>query len=176
MKEISFFLALLYLSLKAANQIPEFHYRLEGDQVRVYPVIHGPCTILKQDQTFTFCYLDYHKDFSQFCQESSRAIDCCKNNQKGMGDQKTRKDAIHHTSLPWISFTSISHPRNYNLGDSIPKIVFGEYFPQSTTLQMPLSVEVHHSLMDGIHVGHYFKLFQKFLNDPERELEMPPED
>jgi chloramphenicol O-acetyltransferase type A len=31
---------------------------------------------------------------------------------------------------------------------------------------MPLSVQVHHALMDGIHVGRYYEKFQAYLDHP----------
>ncbi|MEL7004699.1 MAG: hypothetical protein AAFN93_18470 [Bacteroidota bacterium] len=30
---------------------------------------------------------------------------------------------------------------------------------------MPVSIHVHHGLVDGIHVGQYCDLFQKLLNE-----------
>jgi len=33
---------------------------------------------------------------------------------------------------------------------------------------MPLSVQVHHALADGIHVGRYFNLVQEYLDEPDR--------
>jgi len=42
----------------------------------------------------------------------------------------------------------------------------GKYNTEGDKMIMPVSVEVHHSLMDGLHVGRYFELFQKYLNQP----------
>jgi chloramphenicol O-acetyltransferase type A len=33
---------------------------------------------------------------------------------------------------------------------------------------MPLSVQAHHALMDGIHMGRYFTLVQEYLDCPEK--------
>ena len=32
---------------------------------------------------------------------------------------------------------------------------------------MPFSVQGHHALMDGLHVGQYFQLFQDLLRQPD---------
>ncbi len=40
-QERSFFLALLYLSLRAANGVPELRLRIRGDEVVEYPVVRG---------------------------------------------------------------------------------------------------------------------------------------
>ena len=72
--------------------------------------------------------------------------------------------------IPWISFTSFAHARKPGKEDSVPKIVFGKYTQKNDLTKTPVSVEVHHSLMDGIHVGKFFELFQVYLNSPEMYL------
>jgi chloramphenicol O-acetyltransferase type A len=32
---------------------------------------------------------------------------------------------------------------------------------------MPLSVEAHHALIDGVHIGKYFQEFERGLAEPE---------
>ena len=72
--------------------------------------------------------------------------------------------------ITWISFTSFAHARKPRKEDSVPKIVFGKYTEQNDLIKMPVSVEVHHSLMDGIHVGKFFEFFQVYLHSPEKYL------
>jgi chloramphenicol O-acetyltransferase type A len=55
--------------------------------------------------------------------------------------------------------------------DSVPRIAWGKYFAKDNRLEMPLSAQVHHALMDGIHVGRYFALVQEHLDQPESLLE-----
>jgi chloramphenicol O-acetyltransferase type A len=35
---------------------------------------------------------------------------------------------------------------------------------------MPLSIEVHHALMDGLHVAKFVKQLQGYFNEPELNL------
>ena len=39
-----FFLVTLYLSLRAANRVENFHYRLRDERVLIHDVIHGGST------------------------------------------------------------------------------------------------------------------------------------
>ncbi|MGQ0563112.1 MAG: CatA-like O-acetyltransferase [Gemmatimonadota bacterium] len=55
----SFFLASLYLSLRAANQQPEFRLRLRPDGVWAHDTIHGGSTVLRENETFGFAYFDF---------------------------------------------------------------------------------------------------------------------
>ena len=44
-----------------------------------------------------------------------------------MDPQNFRDDLIYYSTVPWISFSSVSHPRKLNQEESIPKLVFGKY-------------------------------------------------
>jgi chloramphenicol O-acetyltransferase type A len=48
----------------------------------------------------------------------------------------------------------------------VPKIVFGRHREAGGRRWMPVSVEVHHALVDGLHVGRFFERFQALLDDP----------
>jgi chloramphenicol O-acetyltransferase type A len=43
-------------------------------------------------------------------------------------------------------------------------MVFGKMFDDGPRRKMPFSVEVHHALVDGLHVGRFFNLFQEKLD------------
>jgi chloramphenicol O-acetyltransferase type A len=66
--------------------------------------------------------------------------------------------------VPWIRFTSLSHARAFSFPDSIPKISFGKMVEEGGRQSMPMSIHVHHALMDGFHVGQYIDLFEELMN------------
>jgi len=78
-----------------------------------------------------------------------------------------RDDVIYHTTLPWISFTSFAHARTGGRGESIPRIVFGKITNSNERQVLPISVEVHHALMDGLHVGRFLEHVEKAFSEPE---------
>jgi chloramphenicol O-acetyltransferase type A len=82
-----------------------------------------------------------------------------------------RDDVVYHTTLPWFSFTSFAHARTPGRGDSIPRIVFGKFVNEGERKLMPISIEVHHALMDGLHVGRYLGRLEEVLADPEAFIE-----
>ena len=57
-----------------------------------------------------------------------------------------------------------------NPADSIPRIAWGKYFEENGKIKLPLSVQAHHSLVDGVHVGQYFNKVQEILDNPVRYL------
>lgn len=181
-EERSFFLASLYLSTRAANAIEPFRYRLradpsgdpQGDRVLIHEVIHAGSTVLQDDDTFTFGYFRYLDDFSRFHAEATAELERIRSGPQPLIPSEGRDDLIHYSVLPWLSFTSFAHARNWGSGESVPKIMFGKYRRERGArdgrLLMPLSVEVHHALMDGLHVGRYVERFEADLAAPERIL------
>jgi len=168
--ELSFFITLLYLSTRVTNEIENFHYRLEGDKVRIFETIHPSSTVLNTDETFSFSYFTYHSSFRDFYSNSLEILKRFKEGYSNADPANDRHDLIHYSVIPWIRFTSFSHARRFGNSDSIPKIVMGKYESDGLKVKMPVSVEVHHSLMDGLHVGRYFERLQNFLDNPKEIL------
>ena len=164
------FLAYHYLALQAANEIPEFHYRLRGDRVLIHKVVQGGSTLLLPNDTFSFVYFDYNDDFGKFATETARLMEMVKSGNGAFEPRDDHDALIHFTTLPWISFTSFSHARNWGRDDSVPKIAFGKFSNQMDQILLPMSVEVHHALMDGVHVGRFINKLELALEEPEAYL------
>lgn len=162
-------LAYHYFALRVANEIENFRYRLRDGKVIVYEVINGGTTVLQPNESFTFAYFDYTDDFDQFMREAQVSVDMIKKSG-GPFEPRAADDAIHFTSLPWVSFTSFSHARNWKTEDSIPKIAFGKYIKEPGRVLLPISVEVHHALVDGVHVGRFINRLEEVFQKPDMFL------
>ena len=160
----SFFIYYLHKSVKAANLIEEFKYRIdEESRIVIHDSINASATINRPDGTFGFSYIKYHDDYSTFEKAAQEEINRVKNSHE-LTPSNYSDNIIHYSSLPWIKFTAISHARSYSINDSVPKISFGKLVSEGTQKTMPVSIHVHHGLMDGFHVGKYCELFQDLLN------------
>ncbi len=157
----SFFINLLYDMLVAVNKIEEFRLRIVDDEVRLYDKIHTGSTVLMPNKTFNFCYFDFHPDRSIFIAEGQQRLKDLKD-QKPVNAKDDFYNTIHSSVVPWIQFTSVKHARKNTSGvNGIPKITFGKYYNDGAKKMMPISVEVHHSLMDGYHVGLFLEELEK---------------
>jgi chloramphenicol O-acetyltransferase type A len=160
-------LAYHYFALRVANEIEPFHYRLRAGKVFVHDVIHGGTTVMLPNETFTLGYFDYHENFEEFIAGADNAIREVESGD-GAFNPDPSDDRIHFTTLPWLAFTSFSHARNWGSEDSIPKIAFGKFINEHERTLLPFSVEVHHALMDGLHVGRYVSRLEECLAEPHR--------
>lgn len=165
-------LACYFIALRLANRHEPFRLRIEGDRVRVHEVVHGSTTVLRDDgESFFFADLEYSDDFGAFAARTRAAIEAARSAHAAFEPKADDVARVYFTSLPWLHFTSFSHARNWRKGDgrddSIPRFAIGRAVPDGERLWLPLSIEVHHALMDGVHVGRYVQDFEAALRAPE---------
>lgn len=159
----SFFLYYLHKALQVVNSIPEMRYRIEEDIVYEYEVVHGSPTIDRANGTFGYAYFDYCEKFDDFELEAKWEIDKVRK-ENSLIPSKTGANIIHFTTIPWVNFTSISHPKSFSHPDSIPKISFGKYIKKNRKIMMSVALHVNHALLDGKQVGEFFNKFEEVLN------------
>ena len=165
---VSVSLAYLYFALRVANEIEPFHYRLKEGRVVVHDVINGGTTVLLPNESFSYAYFDYHANFETFFLGAAQSIKIVQ--AEGLLKPTMRDDLIYFTVLPWVSFTSFAHARTPGRGESVPRIAFGKFTTENARTLLPISVEVHHALMDGLHVGRYLSGLEAALRKPEDYL------
>lgn len=160
----SFFLYYLHKSLAAAQQVDAFRLRIENDEVFLYDVINGGSTVDRPDGTFGFAFYDYAANFGDFMETGLKEM----TRVRGRNDleRTSRQDLIRFSALPWIDFTSVSHARSFAFKDSAPKISFGKMTEKNGVRTIPMSIHVHHALVDGLHIGQFIDIFQKLMNEP----------
>lgn len=161
----SFFLTVLHCALRAANETEPFRYRLRGDRVLIHDVVHAGSTVLRDDDSFGFGYFDWEPDLERFTAAGRERLAAVKRS-RDLVPSEGRDDLIHTSVIPWVAFTSFEHARSADPDDSIPKIVFGKRHRADGGEKLPVSVSVHHALMDGLAVGRYFERLAGYLADP----------
>ncbi len=167
--ELPFFISILYASTKTANSIKEFKLRIRGDKVIEHETVNPSFTIITDEEVFSFCRSNYTDNFNEFKTNTLKEIEKVKNNIS-IEDEPGQDDLLYITSIPWVSFTNITHPIQMNPVDSIPRIAWGKYFEEGGNIKLPISVDVHHALVDGVHIGQYFNIIQEILDNPVKYL------
>jgi len=168
-RDISFTVALVYVLSRVANAIPEFRYRIRAGGVIEHEIVHPSITILTDEDLFSFCTLDYIESFSEFAARATERIAFVRVHPN-LENVPGQDNHLFMTAIPWISFTSFMHPIHLNPPDSIPRFAWGKFFDERKSLKMPLGVQAHHAIMDGLHVGRYYAEVQSYLDHPEAFL------
>jgi chloramphenicol O-acetyltransferase len=160
----SFFATFLHTVMTALNQIPEFRTRIRGEEVVIHDVIHPSYTVLTDDDLFSFVTTDYHQDPVLFCRMVDEDIHRAKLS-KSLEDVKEKDDLIYISAIPWVTFTSLTHPFSTQKKDSIPRISWGRFYPDADRYKIPIAISAHHALLDGVHIGKFFNLLRGLIED-----------
>lgn len=162
---LSFSLSALHCAVKAANSVREFRIRILNGKVYEFDVVHGSQPILLDDESFIFCLYDYCEDIKEFNKKGRIAAEKCRASGE-LDENPERFDQIFFSVLPWISFTGFKNAQRRDNAQTVPRIVFGKVFEQDGRRMMPVAIEVHHGVIDGIHVGRFYERFQANLDNP----------
>jgi chloramphenicol O-acetyltransferase type A len=123
-----------------------------------YDTIHVSPTIGREDGTFGFGFFEYHDDIDIFIRNAEKEIERVK---KGSGLSVTentwRPDVIRYSALPWFAFSEMKHVGSIRTGDSVPRISTGKLTQENGLYKLPLSITVHHGLMDGRDVAEFLQ-------------------
>lgn len=158
--QLSFFICSLFLLGYTANQIEAFRYRINKDSVEIHDKIEISCTVLNNDESFSFCEFGGCGAFDEFYPQAELLMANIKQGFKSIKPINNKDNKIFCSVLPWLHFTSFSHAQKQQEQDSTPRLVMGKYKKNQHEIAMPVSVEVHHALVDGLHVGQYFEKLQ----------------
>jgi chloramphenicol O-acetyltransferase type A len=164
--KLSFYYTMIYAVTRAANEIENFKYRIRDGKVVLHDIIHPSFTdmnIHTADDLFKIVTVDMNDNLTEFVQVAEEIS----RNQKTYFDLAPlagRDDFLYITCIPWVTFTQLSHTISLNRNESAPRISWGKYFRENDKVLLPFSVQVHHALVDGFHVGKYIENLQTFLN------------
>jgi chloramphenicol O-acetyltransferase type A len=109
--------------------------------------------------------VDYIEDFGTFAEKTAERIAYVKENP--WVRDVLQDDVLYLSAIPWVVFTGFLHPMRLQPEDSIPRFVWGKFFEEGELLKMPLGVQGHHALMDGVHVGKFYGEIQDYLHQPD---------
>lgn len=147
--------AQIYLLATAVNRIPEFRMSLDSDgRLGCWESISPMYTVLSQaTKTFSAVWTAYQEDFAAFYRACVEDID-----RYGTGAFMPQTDiptnVFDISSIPWVDFTAFN--LNFSPGTHLPPIfTIGKYIESNGRTQMPLSIQVHHAVCDGYHLGQF---------------------
>jgi len=163
--DTSFFIYYLHKTLAAVNTIENFKYRISNTHIYMHDRIDGSATISRADGTFGFSLIEYHPDYTIFEQTALTEIERIQTTTGLFTRDFPDDNVIHFSAIPWLNFTSLSHARSMTFPDSAPKISFGKIMiHENGKRTMPMSVHVHHGLMDALHLGQMVDCFQELMD------------
>lgn len=162
----SFFLLTLYAISKAVNAVPQFRQRqLDDGRIVEFHALDSMTPVIAPDEQFTQVMLPFSQSFSEFSQTAAPLIAAAKSGDIPQQSVTTpRLDFICASCLPWFSFVSISQAKLNFTHQAIPALAWGK---MTDDFKVPLSIQLHHAFVDGLHVGRFYEELEESFMHPE---------
>ena len=159
---LSFTLAMVYAVCKCANHIEAFRYRFVDGQVALYNKIDTAFTYLnKNTGLFKVVNVPMLDDLKEYCELAKKTAE----EQKDYFTGPLGNDVFQCSPMPWVTYTHISHTNSGKKDNATPLFDWGKYYEKDGRTMIPISVQAHHSFVDGLHIGQFVEELQRFLND-----------
>ena len=161
MKGLSFTFALVYIVTECANQIEEFRYRFLDGKVVLFDKIDTAFTYLdKQTELFKVVNMPFEGSIEEYCQAARQKAEA----QKEYFTGPLGNDVFQFSPMPWVTYRHISHTNSGKIDNATPLFDWGKFYEKDGRLLLPFSVQVHHSFVDGVHIGKLVEKLQEKLN------------
>ena len=167
-----FTIGLVYALAAAANAVPAFRQRIRGNEAIEFETVHPSIIVLNEQDAFRFCTFPFDRDFSIFSEGAPERIEKARH-AASMFESSDQDDFLFLTALPWISFSGVFHATPTQAPDSVPRIAWGKYRDVAGRIMLPLNVQAHHALIDGIHVARFYTKVEEILGHADRWLTSP---
>ncbi|WP_270441610.1 CatA-like O-acetyltransferase [Acidaminococcus provencensis] len=158
----SFTIAMVYAVCKCANEIEAFRYRFLNGNVVLFDKIDTAFTYLNQDtKLFKVINVPMKNTLEEYVTIAARVA----KEQKAYFTGPLGNDVIQCSPMPWVTYTHISHTNSGKKDNATPLFDWGKYYKKDGCIVMPISVQAHHSFVDGIHVGEFAEALQILMNE-----------
>ena len=160
-RNYSFTFSFVFAVTKCANQIEAFRCRFLDGKPVVYDKINTSFTYLdKGSELFKVVNVEMKDTIEEYVTLAAKTV----GEQKEYFTVPMENDIYQFSSFPWVSFTHISHTEPGKRDNATPMIDWGKYFIRDDKVILPFSVQVHHSFVDGIHIGKLAEILQNYLD------------
>ena len=161
-QEISFTMAMVYAVCKCANEIEAFRYRFVDGKIVLFDRIDTAFTYLNKDtELFKVVNVPMIDGLKEYCAFASKTA----NEQKEYFTGPLGNDVFQCSPMPWVTYTHISHTNSGKKDNATPLFDWGKYYEKDGKIMIPISVQAHHSFVDGLHIGQFVDKLQNFLTD-----------
>ena len=161
-QNLSFTLSMVYAVCKCANDIENFRYRFLDDKIVLFDKIDTAFTLLdKNTELFKVVNVPFLENLQDYVKLAKKISDA----QKEYFNAPLGNDIFQCSPMNFLTYTHISHTISGKKDISTPIFDWGKFREVEGKLFMPLSVQVHHSFVDGLHIGKFSDRLKKYLDE-----------
>lgn len=163
-RRFSFTFSFVYAVTKCANEIEEFRCRFVEGKPAIFETINTSFTYLDETtELFKVVNVPMQETIEDY-------VTLAKKTEKNQTDYFTSpmaNDIYQFSPFPWVSYTHISHTESGKKDNATPLFDWGKFYEKDRKIYLPFSVQVHHSFVDGVHIGKLAEKLQCYLDSFE---------
>lgn len=146
------------------NKIENFRYRFVNGEPYLFEQTHPSYTeVIADTDNFKIVTVNIEDSIDLFIKKAKEISE--KQGSSFLNpDEERREDLVYITTFPWAKFSQVSHASSLDKHDAIPRLIWGKFEEVNEKKLMPLSIEAHHAMADGRHVGILIQNLQARLN------------
>lgn len=161
-KKLSFTLAMVYTVCHCANQIEAFRYRFLDGEIVLFDRIDTAFTYLdKETELFKVVNVPMRDTLEEYVELAAKTAA----EQRAYFTGPLGNDVFQCSPMPWVAYTHISHTNSGKKDNATPLFDWGKYVERDGRVLMPVSVQAHHSFVDGIHIGKFVDGLQSYMDE-----------
>ena len=153
----------LYAIGAGLHAVPELLMRFRDDTVVRHDTIELSMTVPTTTGSFAFAYVPFLHDFDAFDTQAKALIAAAATGDLAPNKAGERDDLAYLSCMPWLDYTSLNNAMP-GPEECIPRVGRGKLVQDGALWSMPMTLEVHHALADGAHVGAFFAAVQAALD------------
>ena len=161
-QEFSFTMAMVYAVCKCANEIEAFRYRFLDGKIVLFDHIDTAFTYLNpKTELFKVVNVPMIDDIKEYVELAVKTAQ----EQKEYFTGPLGNDVFQCSPMPWVTYTHISHTNSGKKDNATPLFDWGKYYEKERKIMIPISVQAHHSFVDGLHIGQFAEQLQIFFDE-----------
>ena len=163
-RRFSFTFSFVYAVTKCANEIEEFRCRFVEGKPVIFQIINTSFTYLDQStELFKVVNVPMQETIEDYVALAKKT----EKNQTDYFISPMANDIYQFSPFPWVSYTHISHTESGKKDNATPLFDWGKFYEKDGKIYLPFSVQVHHSFVDGVHIGKLAEKLQCYLDSFE---------
>ena len=163
-RKFSFTFSFVYAVTKCANEIDEFRCRFVEGKPAIFNTINTSFTYLdKNTELFKVVNVPMQNTIEDYVALAKETEE----HQAEYFVAPMANDIYQFSPFPWVSYTHISHTESGKKDNATPLFDWGKFYKKDGKVYLPFSVQVHHSFVDGVHIGKLAEKLQCYLDSFE---------
>ena len=160
-RRFSFTFSFVYAVTKCANEIEEFRCRFVEGKPAIFETINTSFTYLDETtELFKVVNVPMQETIEDYVALAKKT----EKNQTDYFISPMANDIYQFSPFPWVSYTHISHTESGKKDNATPLFDWGKFYEKDGKIYLPFSVQVHHSFVDGVHIGKLAEKLQCYLD------------